>query len=126
VFLDADARSWKPNLERRRSRTRSYLPGASIESLTLRRLVALDRHDFDASPQDRGQLGIAELVDVVPVVCGLDDLARLQRVAAMACFSRLKPTLHWSVCMAADVVVLPLHTRPRHRQHAMTCPRHYP
>ena len=47
---------------------------------------------------------------------------------ATVCFSRLELTLHGSpaVCLAADVVVLPLHTRHRHRQHAMTCLQHYP
>jgi FixJ family two-component response regulator len=48
--------------------------------------------------------------------------------AATVCFSMLGPTLHGSpaLYLAADVVVLPLHTRHRHRQHAMTCLQHYP
>jgi hypothetical protein len=47
---------------------------------------------------------------------------------ATVCFSRLELTLHGSpaLCLAADVVVLPLHTRHLHRQHAMTCLQHYP
>src|SRR6266404_9904281 len=42
---------------------------------------------------------------------------------ATVCFSRLELTLHGSpaLCLAADVVVLPLHTRHRHRQHEMNC-----
>src|ERR1700731_151867 len=44
---------------------------------------------------------------------------------AKVCFSRLELTLHGSpvLCLAADVVVLPLHTRHRHRQHATTYPQ---
>ena len=47
---------------------------------------------------------------------------------ATVCFSRLELTLHGSpaLCLAADVVVLPLHTRHRHRQHATTYLQHYP
>jgi hypothetical protein len=47
---------------------------------------------------------------------------------ATVCFSRLELTLHGSsaLSVAADVVVLPLHTRHRHRQHAMTCRQRYP
>ena len=47
---------------------------------------------------------------------------------ATVCFSRLEPTLHGSpaLCLAAGVVVLPLHTRRRHRQHVMTCLQRYP
>src|SRR5580700_4745273 len=47
---------------------------------------------------------------------------------ATVCFSRLEPTLHGSpaLCLAAGVVVLPLHTRHRHRQHVMTCLQRYP
>jgi hypothetical protein len=47
---------------------------------------------------------------------------------ATVCFSRLGLTLHGStaLCLAADVVVLPSHTRHRHRQHATTCRQHYP
>src|SRR5712671_6429267 len=46
---------------------------------------------------------------------------RKTRLGATVCFSRLELTLHGSLVLslAADVVVLPLHTRHRHRQHAM-------
>ena len=40
-------------------------------------LVALHRLDLEALTQQRSQLRVSELVDVVPVVDGLDDLARL-------------------------------------------------
>ena len=52
----------------------------------------------------------------------------LTAIGATVCVSMLELTLHWSpvVCLAADVAVLPLHTRRRHRQHAMTCLQHYP
>src|SRR6266581_5948295 len=53
---------------------------------------------------------------------------RKTRLGATVCFSRLELTLHGSLVLslAADVVVLPLHTRHRHRQHATTCLQHYP
>src|SRR5258708_3193772 len=60
---------------------------------------------------------------------GLKKNPRLSSAtAATVCFSRLELTLHGSpaLCLAADVVVLPLHTRHRHRQHAMDCLQHYP
>jgi hypothetical protein len=52
----------------------------------------------------------------------------LTAIGATVCVSMLELTLHWSpvVCLVADVAVLPLHTRRRHRQHAMTCLQHYP
>src|SRR6266404_9209915 len=60
---------------------------------------------------------------------GLKKNLRLSSATgATVCFSRLELTLHGSpaLCLAADVVVLPLHTRHRHRQHAMNCLQHYP
>ena len=60
---------------------------------------------------------------------GLKKILRLSSATgATVCFSRLELTLHGSPapCLAADVVVLPLHTRHRHRQHAMNCLQHCP
>ena len=57
----------------------------------------------------------------------IEDRAAIS-TSATVCFSRLELTLHGSpaLCLAADVVVLPLHTRHRHRQHATTCLQRYP
>src|SRR3982074_3160152 len=68
-----------------------------------------------------------ELADLGPVDCFRRLNMRSTATGATVCFSRLELTLHGSpaLCLAADVVVLPLHTRHRHRQHATTCFQHY-
>src|SRR3984893_5698889 len=53
---------------------------------------------------------------------------RLSRPGATVCFSRLELTLHGSpaLCLAADVVVLPLRARHRHKRHGGSYLQHYP
>src|ERR1700751_600834 len=73
------------------------------------------------------QLRVGNWTKASRVVFG--DGGMLVRLAgATVCFSRLELTLHGSpvICRAADVAVLPLHTRHRHRHHATICLQHYP
>jgi len=83
----------------------------------------------------KGDLTVLNATSATPPESDMDDpTSKMRGVAngvpteATVCFSMLGLTSHASpaLFLAADVVVLPLHTRPRHRQHAMTCLQHSP